>query len=103
MSETPSSDSARTDKHAGFYVGPNSHDGMPEFMNSESAQSLAVGCISLDDMGEPVRPFLDALGVLIDTQHIVSKTNKGLRDGTAEARKPDDDDVVVRGDIASQQ
>jgi hypothetical protein len=54
-------------------------------------------------MGEPVRPFLGALGVFIDTQHIMSKTDERVCDCTTEPREADDDDVVIGRVVASQR
>ena len=84
-------------QHARLDVGADPHDGVPELVHAEPAQGVAVRGVRLDDMGEPVRPGLHQLGVLVDAEHVVPEPDQRFGDGAAEAAEADDDDAVAAG------
>ena len=90
-------------QHARLDVAADAHDGPLELLHAEAPQGVAVRRVRLDDVGEPVRPGLHELGVLVDAEHVVPEADERFGDRAAEPAEADHHDAVAAWGWGSSQ
>ena len=85
------------DQDARLDVGADADDRAGEFVHPELLESLRVGGVGDDGVGEAIAVFLDEPGVGVDAQHVPAAPHQLVGEGAAEAAESDDDDALVAG------
>jgi hypothetical protein len=76
---------------------PNPHDGRAELLGAQLAECVDVGGVSLHDVGEQRRPFLDEGPVPFDGEDLAALLDQLLCRGGTEPSQPDDQHGGVVG------